>query len=469
MRRLLVSGGTVVTSSGRRAADILIQGERVAALLEPATRVAADERLDVRGLLVFPGFIDPHVHSRDPGATEKEDFAHSTRAAAAGGITTLLEMPNAIPAVADVPTLHERRQAHERHAFVDFGLWALSLGAENVDVIPDLLAAGAIGIKAFWGYSLDRRTRALVYNPDGVPPEDVIPPPDIGNILDVCREVVSVGGLLAAHCEESTILRSAQAASDSDVDSYDDLLRVRPTVAESASIAVATELARSTRCRFHVVHMSSRRGVELVRQAQRQGISLSAETCPHYLTLTSESFATLGPIMKVFPPIREKADQEALWEGVNDGTIGSIGSDHAPHTLAEKSSGLATAPAGSTGVETIASVIVDAAIAGRTTLERAAWVLSESTARLYGLFPRKGSLKVSADADLTIIDPERDWTVDGARLHTKQRWSPWDGVTLRGKPVLAMLRGDVLMREGEPVGERRGRFVRSSNGKLDAE
>ena len=174
-------------------------------------------------------------------------------------------------------------------------------------------------------------------------------------------------------------------------------------------------------------------------------------------------------IMKVFPPIRETADQEALWEGVNDGTVGSIGSDHAPHTLAEKTSGLASAPAGSTGVETVASVIVDAAIAGRTTLERVAWILSESTARLYGLFPRKGSLEVNADADLTIVDPERDWTVDGARLHTKQRWSPWNGVTLRGRPVLALLRGDVVMREGEPVGEGRGRFVRPSYERLDAE
>jgi allantoinase len=459
--RLLVSNGTLATASGCLRADVYCVDGRIAALLAPGEAVQADERVEATGLLVFPGFVDPHVHSRDPGLTHKEDFAHSTLGALVGGVTTVLEMPNAIPPVSDVATFRDRAAHHGRVAWVDFGLWGLSLGSENLGEIAGLFAEGAVGVKLFWGYALRKDTKQLVYNLADEPLEKLLLPPDNGEVLEVFRAVSRVGGLMAAHCEDRHLLEAAQRDLGHDIESYDDLLAARPDTAEAASIALAVEFSRATGCRFHVVHMASARGVQLVRSAQREGIPVTAETCPQYLTLTDEAFKRVGPIMKVYPPIRRANDQQALWEGVRDGTIVSVGSDHAPHTIEEKQRGLASQPAGMVGVETLAPVMLNEMAAGRLTPERLAWVLSESTARLYGIYPHNGGIRPGGDADLTLVDPTATRTISNDALHAKQPVSPWNGVTVTGVPTLSVLRGEVIMRDGEPVGEPRGRLVRA--------
>lgn len=424
---------------------------------------AIDEQIDARGLLVLPGFMDPHVHSRDPGLTHKEDFAHSTRAAAAGGITMLCEMPNAIPPVTSATILEERAVQHERVAHVDFGLWGMALGQENLGEIAGLFRAGTIGVKLFWGYALHRQTRTLVYNLADVPAAELIPPPGNGDVLELCREVARVGGLLAAHCEDRGLIDAAERRLERPISSYAELLEHRPDTAEAVSIAVAAELSAVSGCRFHVVHTASKSGIRAVRRAQTEGVRLTAETCPHYLAFSAADFADLGVMMKVYPPIRGEADQSALWDAVRDGTITSIGSDHAPHTVEEKSQGLTSAPAGVQGVETLGPVMVDAMLNGKLTPERLAWVLSEGTARLYGLYPRKGAIQIGADADFTLVDPEAVTTVDSSRLHSKQPQSPWNGRRLRGAIRMTVLHGDVIARDGEPLGQPRGRFVRAAH------
>jgi dihydroorotase len=270
------------------------------------------------------------------------------------------------------------------------------------------------------------------------------------------------GGLLAAHCEDREIIESAQRALGRDIADYEDLLASRPDIAESAPIALGAELARGTGCRFHVVHMSSARGVQIIRAARRNSSSITAETCPQYLTLTAESYVEIGPIMKVYPPVRRAADRAALLSGVRDGTISSVGSDHAPHTVEQKQKGFATQPAGAVGVETMVRVMLNEVACGRITPERLAWVLSEGTARLYGVFPRKGAIQPGADADITLVDPNAEWTIDNRRLHSKHPLSPWNGLTGHGVPTLSLLRGSVIMRDLEPVSEPRGRLVRST-------
>jgi allantoinase len=458
--RTAVVGGTIVTSWGRVLADVVLEDGKVAALVEPGRAGPSDEKVDARGKLVFSGFIDPHVHSRDPGLTEKEDFAHSTRAALCGGITTLLEMPNAVPPVSDAHVYHDRVAQHTEVASTDFGLWGISLGAANLGDLRGLVEAGVVGIKLFWGYALDRITRELVYNLADRRPEDVIPPPSNAEVWDLFREVAAAGGLLAAHCEDRGVLEAAQRGLGHELRSYADLLAARPDAAEAAAIATAVELSRATGCRFHVVHVSSGRGVELVRRARADGVSFSAETCPHYLTLSEEDFDRVGPMMKVYPPVRTARDREDLRAAVRDGTISSIGSDHAPHTIAQKRQGLATSPAGFVGVETLVPLLLNEAASGRVSWERLAWVLSEGTARVYRLYPRKGALLPGSDADLAVVDPEAEWEVDDARLHSKHSLSPWHGRRGRGRVVRALLRGETVMRDGEPVGEPRGRHVR---------
>jgi dihydroorotase len=457
--KLLVANGSVVTLDGVQEVDVLCEDGRIVALLERGLDVEVDETLDVAGHMVFPGFIDPHVHSRDPGMTEKEDFAHSTLGALVGGVTTIIEMPNAIPPVDSVEVFHQRRAQHEQVAWVDFGLWGISVGEGNIDELRPLIEAGVAAIKIFWGYALRRDTRQLVYNIDDEPVENLLMPPDNGVVLRVFREVAQAGGLLAAHCEDRDILTVSERALAHPVETYDDLLAARPDIAESTSIAVAAEFARATGCRFHVVHMASAKGVDTVRNAQTRGIGVTAETCPQYLTLTDEDYGRVGPMMKVYPPIRTAQDQESLWAAVADGTIVSIGSDHAPHTVEEKARGFATQPAGAVGCETFGPVMADALFRGKISVERFAEVMSTSTAKLYGLYPRKGVIRPGSDADLTIVDPRASRVVRNEDLVAKQPVSPWNGFSLTGLPTAVVLRGRVAMRNGAPVGEHRGQFV----------
>ena len=457
--RLLVANGTVVTPAGPIEADVLCEDGRITALHDRGTGPAVDEVLDAEGRLVLPGFIDPHVHSRDPGLTEKEDFAHSTRGALTGGVTTILEMPNAIPPVHSAEIFAERRAQHEQSAWTDFGLWGISLGENNLDQLGPLFEQGAVAVKLFWGYALRRDTKQLVYNLLDEPADNVVMPPDNGAVLRVFEEVARCGGLLAAHCEDRDVLTASEQALGHPVESYEDLLRARPDTAEAVTIGVATELAAATGARFHVVHMASALGLEAVRAARRRGLTLTAETCPQYLTLTDEDYPRVGPVMKVYPPIRHRADQEALWAGLDEGSIVSVGSDHAPHTVEEKARGFATQPAGAVGCETFGPVMLDALVNGRLSLARFTDVMSTATAKLYGLYPRKGAIQPGSDADLTIVDPSAQRVVRNEDLVAKQPVSPWNGVTLKGAPVAAVLRGRVAMRDGQVQGERRGRFV----------
>jgi len=456
---LLIASGQVSTPEGLQDLDILCDGGRITALLERGARVDADQTVDAAGRLVFPGFIDPHVHSRDPGQTDKEDFKHSTKGALVGGVTTVLEMPNAIPPVDSVAVFHDRRAQHEKSAWVDFGLWGISIGDENLDQLRPLVEAGVVAIKIFWGYALRRDTKQLVYNLDDEPPENLLLPPDNGQVLSIFAEIAEAGGLLAAHCEDRGILTASERALGHPIETYQDLLDARPDIAESTSIAIAAEFSRATGCRFHVVHMASEKGADAVRAAKQRGILISAETCPQYLTLTDESYDQVGPVMKVYPPIRGKSDQDALWTAVNDGTIRSIGSDHAPHTVQQKAQGFATQPAGAVGCETFGPVMLDALLAGRTTQQRFTEVMSTSTAQLYGLYPRKGVIRPGSDADVTIINPNGSTVIRNEELVAKQPVSPWNGFSLRGTVETVVLRGEVAFRDGQTQGEPRGRFV----------
>ncbi len=458
----IVRGGTIVTAAGRTGADIVVRDGTIAALLPPGDRVAGEsETIDASGMIVFPGIIDPHVHTRDPGQTYKEDLSHATRAAAVGGITTILEMPNAIPPVVDRDSFLRRATEHARISHVDFGLWGLAVGPGSETQFRELRSAGAPAAKLFWGFAFDRATGALVYNPQDADGKDLSPPATNGDVWGMLRESAQVGLLIGLHCEDQSILGAAARSWGLATD-YESLLRVRPIEAESVAIASAVELANATGARIHILHVSSARGIELVRQARQAGTDVTAETCPHYLTLKSTDFEEVGPAMRVFRPIRTAANQAALWDAVVDGTIDSIGSDHAPHSLDERRLPFASQPAGAIGVETMLRVLLDASARGLVSLERLAWVLSEGTARRYGLFPTKGALQVGSDADMTIIDPRAMWTIRNTELHSKNPLSPWDGRTGTGLPVRTILRGCTVALDGQPVGSPQGRLVKAT-------
>ncbi|GAB2984496.1 dihydroorotase family protein [Amycolatopsis acidiphila] len=461
--RLHIVNGQLVTPAGILDGDLLCTDGTITAILDRGAQVDADEVYDAAGKLVFPGFIDPHVHSRDPGLSHKEDFDHSTRGALVGGVTTVLEMPNAIPPVDSAEVFEQRRRQHEQSAWTDFGLWGLALGDANLDQIGPMFEAGAVAVKLFWGYALHRETRSLVYNLGDEKPENLLMPPPNGQVLQLFAEVAKHGGVLAAHCEDKDVLATSQESLGHPIETYEDLLAARPAVAEATTISIAAQFAKATGCRFHVVHLASEMGLDVVRTARRNGVAVSAETCPQYLTLTDADYPKVGPVMKVYPPVREQRDQDALWAGVNDGAILSLGSDHAPHTVEEKARGFETQPAGAVGCETFGPVLLDALARGKTTAMRLAEVASTQTAKFYGLYPRKGVIRPGSDADLVIVDPELRRTVRNEELIAKQPVSPWNGFELCGGPVATVLRGEVVVRDREIVGERRGRFVRADH------
>jgi allantoinase len=445
--KLLVHGGTVVGVGGRARAEVLCEDGLVGALLAPGERPAADQVIDASGRLVFPGFIDPHVHSRDPGLKNKETFATVTAAAAAGGITCLFDMPNTVPPLSEASQVEERARLHERTAHVDFGMWGVALGAANLDHLGPMLAAGVVAIKLFWGYSLDRTTMKLMYASGDADADQLVGPPESDEVLEIFAAVARAGGLLGVHCEDHALIAGRERALGRPVESYDELLQTHPWEAEAAAIAVALEFSAATGCDLHVVHVTSTRGAALVRAAHAAGHTVTAETCPHYLTLSSDDYERVGAKMKIFPPIRRPADREALWGAVDDGTVTSLGSDHAPHTLAEMALPLGAKPAGFAGVQTLAPLMVDAMSRGLLGAERLAWLLSEGTARRFGVYPRKGSLLPGTDADITIVDPDARWRVESDWLRSLNPVTPYAGRELRGRPVATIVRGRPVMED----------------------
>ncbi|HEY2717424.1 MAG TPA: amidohydrolase family protein [Solirubrobacterales bacterium] len=461
--KLVVEDGLVVQPHRIDRRNVVCVDGRIEAL-SSAPVANADEVIYAEGCLVFPGFIDAHVHSRDPGQTEKEEFEPLTRAAALGGITTICEMPNQLPPVRDRESFERRAAEREGKAHVDFAQYVIGLGEENLADLAATLEAGAIGVKIFWGYGLDRRTGALAYNLHEIPPEELIPPPSSGDVFRICETVAGLGaGLVSAHCEDPAIVHAAASRFGREWASYRDFLDARPALAECAAVAAAVEISRATGCRFHVLHMSSGRAAELVRRAQGEGVPISAETGPQYLTLSDSDHPRID-FMKVFPPIREEAEQELLWKAVADGTISSIGSDHAPHTEEQNRAPLHSQLAGMPGVQTIAPLMIREMCRGRLAPQRLAAILSEDTARLFGIHPAKGSLAVGSDADFTIVDPELEWTLAADDLAYKMPLSAWAGEQMQGAPVATVVRGEVVMRNGKILSPPRGRLVRSSAG-----
>jgi len=457
----VIKKGTVVTPKDTFRGDILISQGKIQAIAAPDSEFEAKETYDASGMHVFPGFIDTHVHSRDGGATHKEDFYHSTLAAACGGVTTLFEMPNAVPAVINRDSFREQRENLSSKAFIDFGMWGLSLGELNNRNLPELESEGVVGFKFFWGYAIRRDNYNLVYNPA---PGDtnIIEPLSDGEVLTIFEEVAKTNREIAIHAENASIIReqTRKISPSRYPNAYEALLDQRPVLAEVATVQLAIEFARATNARLHILHVTAAPVVDLIRIAQKEGVRVTGETCPHYLVLTADRYNTAGNMMKGYPPVRRQEDQDRLWEGLRDGTLGHVCSDHAPHTAEEKSGDLFKAPAGMCGVETLVPVMADAVSRGKLTVNQLSLVLSENPARHYGLYPMKGSLLPGTDADITVIDFQAVRMFHAGDLHSVSKVTAYDGMMLQGIPKATFLRGIRIAENGQPCTERKyGQFL----------
>jgi dihydroorotase len=447
---LLLRGGTLVTSRGTFAADIGVRDGRIAALLAPGAtgHAEAHQVLDIDGRYVLPGVIDAHVHFREPGLEYKEDFLTGSRAAVMGGVTTVLDMPNTVPATATADLLQAKRRLAEGRAYTDFGFYGL-LAQDNLSQLRPMAEAGAIGFKCFLGRSTGDIT-----------------PPDDGLLVEALGVVRELGLRCAFHAENDVLLQHAaarlRAAGRSDPLAH---VEARPVLAEVEAIQRIGLFAAHTGAAIHVLHLSSADGLAVVNDWRRRGVEVTCEVTPQHLFLTADDMARHGALMRINPPVREPGHGVALLRGLADGRIEMLATDHSPHTAAEKQhDDIWQAVSGFPGVETSLRLLLTFGVhAGVLTLSDVARVMSENPARVWGLYPRKGSLTVGADADLTVVDLEVEDTIDEARLHGKNNLSPWVGTPTRGAAVATLVRGQVVMRDGELVGPPRGMMVQRAS------
>jgi allantoinase len=447
-KRTILAGGTVATDAVVLAADIVIEHGRIAAVTEHGAVTDADERIDVSGLFLLPGAIDPHAHFEDPGHTEREDFTTGTMSAAAGGITTVIEHPLTYPPVTNAQLYIEKRELAKQKVVVDFGLW----GALTEPSIPEIEAQwreGAAGFKAFMPVS-----------------EPSYPHVTDAQFLEGMYAVREVAGLVLVHAESDSLLRAGlarmQAAGRKDPLAHHES---RPPFVEEEAVHRALFLAQHADVRIQIVHVSSPGSAELVRRAKDAGQPASMEICPHHLLLDLDDLVRLGPYGRCAPALRDRPLVERLWDYVLDGTADSLVSDHAAYTLEEKEPGwddIFVAPLGCQVMQETVPLVLDEAYRRRgMTLDAFVRFSSTNAARTVGIYPRKGTLLPGADADIAVYDLEHEWVVDAKRQQfSKNPWSPFDGRRARARVVRTLVRGETVFVDGEIVAEPgSGRFL----------
>jgi dihydroorotase len=432
---LIIKGGTAATPNGIAPADVAVAEGRIAAI-GTLDESHAREVFDAGGLHVLPGAIDTQVHFREPGHEHKEDLASGTASAALGGIVAVFEMPNTSPSTLSAAALDDKLARARGRAWVDHAFF-VGAAAENVAELAELeLLPGCCGVKIFMGSS----TGSLLVEDD-----------------DTLLEVLKSGRRrVAVHAEDEDRLRARLplARASAEVASH-------PEWRDAETARLATErlmaLARRVGRRVHVLHVTTAEEIPLL--AHNKDLA-TVEVTPQHLTLVApECYARFGTRAQMNPPIREARHREALWRAVTGGVVDVIGSDHAPHTLVEKDKPYPTSPSGMPGVQTLLPLLMDHVSAGRLSLERLVDLTSAGPARIYGI-AGKGRIALGYDGDFSIVDLEARREITGAWLASKCGWSPFEGARVTGWPVATVIRGRIVMREDELIGEPGGEPVR---------
>jgi dihydroorotase len=438
----VIEGGLVVSTAGIKPGSIAIRDGKVAGIVAPGEKIAARERIDVSGCMILPGLVDAHVHFRDPGLTHKEDFGSGTRAAAVGGVTTVMVMPTDKPMTMTAELFTEKRAIGEASAHVDFALQA-GLGPDTSHVRA-LCDVGAISFEVFLA--------------DLPPPMLVATGEELLRCLKAVADADRVAGITPG--DDSIVAAHSNANATGRDESRRAFLASRPSVAEALGIARACVAASAAKARIHIRQVSAASSVDVLR-ALKSG-TVSAEVTPHNLLLEADETLRRGPVAKVVPPLRSLADLASVQAALRDGVIDLVATDHAPHLPEEKALGeedLAKAPGGFPGVQTLLPLMLRLVEQEVIDYRRLIVACCEAPARAFGLFPRKGTLQPGSDADLVVIDPGKPFVIRDQDQLSRARLTPFDGWRAPASQVLTMLRGTVVARGLQLTSARVGRFV----------
>ena len=462
---VIIKNARIPQGDGMVITNILVKDEKIAGFIQEIDEIEALNIIDAEGHLTMPGCFDSHTHFMDPGFTHRENFLTGTSSAAAGGLTTIMDMPCCSkPSVRGIEELESKLNAIKDKAIIDYAMWGGVTGedirAGKKSIIKDQADYGVCAFK--------------VYMTPSVPTYERVTDPEM---LEAFRWVAESGLPVGIHAENYAMcdyfVQKFQREGRTDGPSW---AEARLELAEKAAIQLGISFAEETGARLHIVHMSTGIGAKLVGDAKKRGLNVTSEACPHYLTLNYQDAMTEHKqFAKIAPPLRTKKDNEELWEGLRNGSVDFMATDHAPYEISTEKEAdgmnIWTSFPGIPGVETLVPILVSEGYnKGRLSLSRLVEVLSTNPAKMYGLYPKKGAMHIGSDADLTIIDLDYEWTIDQKKTYSMAKYNPLHGMKLKGKPVKTIVRGTLVYDDKHGVigKEGFGQFVkRQSIQKLD--
>jgi allantoinase len=434
---LIIKDGLMILPNGLTHGSIIIDNGKIIGLAK-SSKLTANQTVNAGGKIVLPGMIDMHVHFRDPGFPERENFKSGSSAAAAGGVTTVIDMPNTDPPTVSSKAFEEKQKIADSKSLVDFAFIG-GAGEIKKEKILQMAGLGVTGFKSF----LISRFKEL-YASDY----------SLLKHMDTISELFLP---LLVHAENGNIvdgyMQEAQKSGRTDPIAHCDF---RPAIAEIEATMRCVVLARISGVHLHLCHMTSAGAVDILEWAQTGGQLVTGETSTNYLFLNRDFMSERGPYVKVDPPLRDKEDQIRLWEALNTGIIDVLASDHAPYTREEKDRGwnnIFEAPSGGVVIETTLQLMLDAVNNDQISLERLVEVFSCNPAQINGLYPKKGCIMIGADADLVIVDMDKQFQIKGENLNTIQKITPYENFEGKGMPIMTFVRGELIYENGQILGK----------------
>ena len=434
MSKFALINGKIATHKGVFDGTVFVEDGKILKVEKGHIDTGSYETIDVNGKYILPGLIDAHVHFRTPGGTEKEDWVHGSKAALAGGVTTVLDMPNTNPPTVSQKLLDEKRELVKKDSLVNYGFFA-GAAMDNVEEVAKM--TGIAGIKVYMGSS----TGSLLV--------------DDLSVLE--RFMVETKHLLVLHAENEDCINehTSQHKGESDPGVHS---KNRDPECAYEAVKDALHLAKKHDSRVHIAHLSTEKELETVRKFKNDKVSV--EVTPHHLFLTDGDYDKYENLIKMNPPVRSQQDQVALWEGIKDGTVDMVATDHAPHLLSEKKKYYGNVPSGVPGVQTMLPLLLNSVNEGKLSLEKVVELTSSNPAKVFKI-KDKGLLEPGYDADIVIVDMNLESKVD--KGWSKCEWSPFEGWELKGWPVKTFVKGDLMYEWKDSFGENRGGEVEFDN------